>query len=158
MSNAGPLETLARIVGEASAGACAQLPDAVGQLVTAIDGGDDGAMLSAAVTVGQRIVQAVTAFTQLSSALDQAIQGAGGLTPAQITRLRDAAQAIPERLVHLALISYLKEHAPSVKGGLALAGLIDDTPVPADPSDPTTPPYTLARLRFDPIATANPSQ
>src|SRR4029079_12049882 len=110
-------------------------PEPVSQLVTAIDNGDDGAMLSAAVTVGQRIVQAVTAFTQLSTAFDQAIQGAGGLTPPQLARLRDAAQAIPERLVHLALISYLEERAPSVKGGLALAGLIDDTPVPADPSD-----------------------
>jgi hypothetical protein len=193
MSNAGPLEALIRIVGEAlgplerrlqgdgletvldelglrlpagalsagnvgqalqaSAGACAQLPDVVAQLVSAIDAGDDGAMLSAAASVGQRIVQAVTAFTQLSTALDQAIQGAGGLTPAQIERLGDAARAIPERLVHLAMISYLDERAPAVKSGLALAGLIDDTPVPADPADPTTPPHTLARVRFDRIAT-----
>ncbi len=191
MSNAGPLETLARLVGEAlaplehrlqgdgletvldelglrlpagaltagdvgqalqaCAGTCAQLPDAVAGLVSAIDAGDDGAMLSAAATLGERIVQAVAAFAHLAAALDQTIQGAGGLTPAQTARLREAAQAVPERLLHLALISYLSDTMPSVKNALALVGLIDDTPVPADPADPTAPPRRLSRVRFDRI-------
>lgn len=191
MSTPGPIETLARFVGDAlspladrlqgdraeevieqlglrlpagslgsggvasalqaSAGACSQLPPAVAQLVAAIGGGDDAAMINAAATLGQRVVQAGVAFTQLGVALDNVVQGAAGLTPAQKARLRAAAEAIPERLLHLAVISYLEDRQPAVKGGLELAGILDDTAVPGDAADPTLPPHHLKRIRFDRI-------
>src|SRR3954447_9199592 len=149
MSNAGTLETLARILGDAlsplaerlqgdqveqtieqlglrlptgalssgalpqalqaSAAACATLPPAVAALVTAIQGGDDGAMISAAAGLAQKIIQAGAAFTQLGKAIDNVVQGAGGLTAAQKAKLGAAAAEIPERLLHLALISYLED-------------------------------------------------
>jgi hypothetical protein len=134
---------------QASASACSQLPQAVAQLVAAISGGDNAAMINAAATLAQRVIQAGTAFTQLGVALDNVIQGAAGLTPAQTARLRAAAEAIPERLLHLALISYLEDKQPAVKGALNIAGLFDDTPIPGDPADPSLPPHHLKRIRFD---------
>ena len=134
---------------QASANACGQLPLSVAELVAAISGSDDVAMITAAETLAQRIIQAVTAFTQLSVALDNVVQGAGGLTPAQTTRLRAAAQAVPERLLHLAFISYLEDKQPGVKGALDLAGIFDDVPVPGDPADASLPPHHLKRIRFD---------
>lgn len=189
MSATGPIETLAKLVGDAlsplaqrltgngledtieqlgirlpagsltsgnvaqalqaSAGACSQLPQAVAQLIAAIGGNDDGALLNAAAQLAQRIVQAGTAFTQLANALDNVIQGAAGLTPAQRSRLQDAARAVPERMLHLAVISYLEDKQPSLKGTLELAGIFDDIPVPSNPGDTTLPPHHLKQIRFD---------
>jgi hypothetical protein len=187
MSNAGAIETLARVLGDAlspladrlkgpgaaevidqlglrlpaglagsvtqglqaSAGAAGQLPPAVAALVTAIGGSDDAALISAAVTLAQRIIQAGVAFGQLGTALDNVVQGAAGLTPAQRARLREAAQAVPERLLGLALITYLEDRQPAIKGGLELTGLFDDISVPGDPADPTLPPHHVKQIRFD---------
>jgi hypothetical protein len=133
---------------QASAGACGQLPAAVDSLVTALGGNDEGAVLDAAATLAQRLVQAITAFTQLATALEGAVTG-GGLTPQQQARLRDAARAVPGRLVGLALAGYLERELPNLKGGLELAGVLDDIPVPADPSDPLLPPHNRVELRLD---------
>lgn len=200
MSTPGPLETLARVVGDAlspletrlqgdqvegtieqlgirlptgaltsgalpqalqgSAAACAQLPAAVAALIAAIEGGNDGAMISAVAALAQKIIQAGAAFTQLGTAINNVVQGAGGLTAAQKTRLSAAAQEIPERLLHLALISWLEDRQPAVKGGLELVGLFDDSAVPGDPTDPSQPPFHLKRVRFDRIGSlfSDPAQ
>ena len=189
MSTPGPIETLARLLGDAlspleqrlqgdgaeevieqlglrlptgslgagnviaalqaSAAACSQFPAAIAQLIAAIGGSDDGAMIAAAAALAQRIIQAGTAFTQLGVALDNAVQGAPGLTPAQKTRLREAAQGVPERLLHLSFISYLDDKQPAIKGALDLAGIFDDIPILGDPADPSLPPHHLKRIRFD---------
>jgi len=191
MSNAGPLETLARVVGDAltpladrlegdgaeqvleevglrlpggalaqaslthalgaSVGACSHLPDAVAALVNAIDAGNDTAMIAAALKLAERLVQATAAFVDLGNAIDTIVQAAAGLTPAERTRLTQAAAAIPESLLHLAVITYLEEKQPAVKGALELIGLLDDREVPADPADPSAPPHRQQRLRFDRI-------
>jgi hypothetical protein len=191
MSTPGPLETLARIVGDAlsplamrlqgdqvegtieqlglrlptgaltsgalpqalqaSAAACAQLPASVAALNTAIEGDDDDALIAAAAQLAQQIIQAGAAFTQLGTAIDNVVQAEGGLTAAQKARLSTDAQAIPERLLHLALISWLQDGLPAVKGALGLVGLIDDSAVPGDPADPSQPPFHLKRVRFDRI-------
>ncbi len=200
MSNAGLLETLARILGDAlsplekrlqgdqvegtidqlglrlptgaltsgalpqalqgASAACAQLPASVAALVAAIGGGDDNALLSAAADLGQKIVNAGSSFAQLGTALNNVIQGAGGLTPAQKAKLSAAAAEVPDRLLHLALISYVEDRLPAVKGGLDLAGFFDDIAEPGDPADPSQPPFHLKRVRFDRIGSlfSDPTQ
>ena len=129
-------------------------------LITAIGGSDDDAMISAAAASAQKIIQAGAAFTQLGTALNNVVQGAGGLTAAQKAKLSAAAQEIPERLLHLALVSYVEDRQPAVKGGLELVGLFDDTAVPGDPADPSQPPFHLKRVRFDRIGSlfSDPAQ
>ena len=144
---------------QSSAGACAQLPDAVVALVNAVGGGDDNAMIAAAVTLGQRIVQAGVAFGQLGTAVDAAVQSTGLPAP-QKARMQAVAAAMPERLLHLALIAWVEDRHPAVKGALDLAGLFDDLPVPADAADPTLPPHHLRSVRFDRLGdlVSNPLQ
>jgi hypothetical protein len=200
MSAPGPLETLARIVGDAlsplatrlqgdqvegtieqlglrlpagaltsgalpqalqaSAAACAQLPASVAALIAATQGNDDNALIGAAAQLAQQIIQAGAAFTQLGTAINNVVQAAGGLTAAQKAKLGADAQAIPERLLHLALISWLEDRLPAVKGGLELVGLFDDSAMPGDPADPSQPPFHLKRVRFDRIGSlfSDPAQ
>ncbi len=145
---------------QASAAACAQLPDAVVALIDAIGGGDDNALIAAAAALGQRIVQAGVAFGQLGTAIDGVVQGTAGLTAAQKARLGAVAAALPERLLHLALITWIEDRHPALKGGLSLAGLFDDTPIPADPADASLSPHRLQQVRFDRIGSlvSDPSQ
>ena len=118
-----------------SATACSQLPDAVAALIDAANGSDDGALISAALNLGQLVVRAGTAFAQLGTAIDTAVQGDGGLSAAQKARMRDIAEKLPERLAHLALITYVEDNQKTVKGALTLAGIFDDIEIDADPTD-----------------------
>jgi hypothetical protein len=132
-----------------SAQAATQLPPAVTELVDAVNGGDEGPIISAALQLALRITAATEAFVQLGTTIDATVQGAAGLTPAQKARLGEALDALPERLLHVSLISFLEDRQPSVKGGLDLVGLFDDELVPGDPADASLPPYRLQRVRFD---------
>jgi hypothetical protein len=134
---------------QASAQACTQLPPAVTELVDAVTAGDEEAIIGAALQVALRIGAAGDALAQLGSAIDAAVQGAAGLTPAQKARLGAEAAKLPERLLHLTLISYVEKRQPAVKSGFDLAGLFDDVPVPGDPVDASLPPHRLQRIRFD---------
>ena len=134
-----------------SATACSQLPDAVAALIDAVGGSDDGAVVAAALNLGQMIVRAGTAFGQLGSAIDSAVQGDGSLSAAQKARLGDIAGKLPERLLHLALISYVEDNQPTVKSALELSGLFDDTVIDADPADESLPAHRLKQVRFDRI-------
>ena len=145
---------------QASVTACSQLPAAVTALIDAASGGDDGKLVAAIVNLGELIVRAGTAFAQLGTALDAVIQGDGSLNAAQKTRLRGVVEKLPDRLLHLALISYVEEKQPAVKGALELAGLFDDTVIEADPTDPSLSAHHLKQVRFDRIAPlfSNPAQ
>ncbi len=134
-----------------SATACSQLPAAVTALVDAAGGNDDGALISAAVNLGQLIIRAGAAFVRLGNALDTVIQGDGALTPAQKARMQDVVTQLPDRLLHLALIAYVEDNQPAVKGALELAGLFDDVLIEADPADASLPAHRLREVRFDRI-------
>lgn len=132
-----------------SATACSQLPAAVADLIDAAGGGDDGAIIAAAIHVGELIVRAGAAFAELGSALDTAIQGTGGLSAAQKARMQAIVEELPNRLLNLALIAYVEDRQPSVKGALELAGLFDDELIPADPADPSLPAHRRRQVRLD---------
>jgi len=199
VSNPGPLETLARILGdalsplaarlqgdnaadlieqlglrlppaalgagglpaalEASVVALEALPDSIAALVAAISG-SDAALIAAAADLSGKIIKAGAAFTQLGAALNDVVQADGGLSAQQKAALGAAAAEVPQRLLGLAIITYLEDRLPSVKGALDLTGLLDDTAVPGDATDPTQPPFHLTRLRLDRVSglVSNPVQ
>ena len=132
-----------------SATACSQLPGAVADLIAAAGGSDDGAIIAAAIHLGELIVRAGVAFAELGSALDGVIQGNGGLSGAQKARIRAIVDELPDRLLHLALIAYVEDNQPSVKGALELAGMFDDELIPADPADPSLPAHRRRQVRLD---------
>ncbi len=136
---------------EAAAVACGQLPDAVSALVTAAQGSNHDALISAALHVGEIVVRAGVAFGELGAALGNAVQGAAGLTPAQLTRMQAVIDKLPERLAHLMLISWVEDKQPNVKGALELIGLFDEIVVPGDPTDPSFAGHRRKEVRFDRI-------
>jgi hypothetical protein len=129
--------------------ACSQLPNAVAALDAAIGGDDDAAMVSAAAQLAQRIAQGADAFRRLGIAIDALVQASAGLTPAQKARLGAVAAAMPERLLHLAVISAVEDRQPALKGAFDLVGLFDDIHVDGDSTDASLPPHRLRRVRFD---------
>lgn len=135
----------------AAATACTQLPSAVSGLVAALQGNDDGALLAAALHVAEVVGRAGVAFAELGAALDSGVQAAAGLTPAQRTRLQASLAKLPERLAHLALITWVEEKQPNVKGALELLGLFDSVDVPADATDSSLSAHVLQEVRFDRI-------
>jgi hypothetical protein len=135
-----------------AADACLQLPPAVQALIDAIEADDNRAMLNAALQLGLRIGEAGNAFVQLGTSIDTAIQAAASLTVDQKARLGEAARQLPERLLHLTLISWVSDRQPNLKGALTLVGLFDDEAIAGDPTDPSLPPFRLQRVRFDRIA------
>jgi hypothetical protein len=143
-----------------AATACSQLPEAVAELVAAVDAGDTGPIVEKAIALGTLIVRAGTAFAEFGTTLDASIQGSGGLSAAQKARLGAIAQKLPERFLHLALISYVEERQPRVKGALEIAGLFDGVEQPVDPADPSAPPFKEIQVRFDRLGTllSNPAQ
>ncbi|MBF6222799.1 hypothetical protein IU479_32455 [Nocardia abscessus] len=138
---------------QSAAGACGQLPQAVAALTDAIEADDDTAMIIAAAGLARLNAQVGVAFGRLGSALDGAVQSAAGLTPAQRVRLSAIARAAPERLIHRALVSYVADRLPGIKGVLEISGVLDDSAVPGDPADPSIPPHHFARLRADRLGT-----
>jgi hypothetical protein len=144
----------------AAATACSQLPQGVADLVTAVEAGDTGPIIEKAVALGVLVVRAGAAFGELGTTLDGAIQAHGGLTAQQKARLGAIAQKLPERFLHLALIAYVEDRQPKVKGALEIAGLFDDVAQPADPADPSAPPFFEKQVRFDRLGTmlSNPLQ
>jgi hypothetical protein len=136
---------------EAAAVACGQLPDAVGALVTATQGSDDGALISAALRLAEIVVRAGVAFAELGVALNNGVSGAAGLTAAQRTRLTETIDKLPERLAHLMLVSWVEDKQPNVKGALELIGLFDEVPMPSDPGDSSLAGHRRTQVRFDRI-------
>jgi hypothetical protein len=134
-----------------AATASSQLANAVTALVNAAAGSDDDALISAALQLGQLIVRAGTSFGELGSAIHAAVQGDGSLSATQKARLNAVADKLPERLAHLALITYVEDRQPAVKSALDLAGIFDDIDVFADPADDSLPAHRLRQVRFDRI-------
>lgn len=134
---------------QSAAAACEQLPTAVQALVTAISGNNESALIEAALRLAQRIGQATAAFAQVGTAVSSAVNTVGGLSAEQKTRLTHAAGKVPERLLHLAVISWLEDCQPQVKNVLMLAGILDDSARPGDAADATAPPFREKRLRLD---------
>ncbi len=118
-------------------------------LITAITGGNAGQVISAAVQVIDKAGHIFNDFSQASNALKNAVTSAAGLTPQQIANLENLALQLARRLLDYALIEYLRGKNAGFVSTLNLLGLIDDGIVPADPTDPTSPPYHARNLHLE---------
>src|SRR5690554_1345062 len=108
----------------------AELPPLVVNLVDAIDAEDAGAIIGAAVPLLSAIGEVIDAISALEPALDAAIAGAAGLTPAQRTFLEQQVAALPGRLLEWMLLEYLENRSTGVYAALSMLGLVDDVMEP----------------------------
>mgnify|MGYP000638653716 CR=1 FL=1 len=118
-------------------------------LLTAAEGGDEGALLTA---LGQ-FAGALVAWFQSLDDLNDAVIGA--LTPANIPNAaeRAAAQAalsdLPKSLADLLLTETATGVRPEIGVALRLLGLLDWDIVPADPGVANSRPFVMKKFRFD---------
>lgn len=156
-----PLSASGVTVGLQSAAlTCSELPAVVAAVNDATTQGDNDALVVALRNLSEVLVRASTVFVQLGRALDTVIQGDDSLSAQQKVRLHNVVKKFDARLLHLALISYIEERQPAVKGALEVAGLFDDTLIESDSTDPSLPVHHLKSVRFDriPPLFSNPVQ
>jgi hypothetical protein len=126
-----------------------ELPPLVVKLTDAIEVEDASRILTEGIALIGQIRDLLAAIARLSPALNGAVAGAAGLTPAQRARIQAAVAQLPTRLLHLLLIDYLYAKSAGVAGVLKLGGVIEDRIVPGDTAaDPTAPAFQLRELHL----------
>ncbi len=143
-----------------AASAVAGLGPIIPALVSAIEAGDEGAIVTSGAQVVAQISKVVAAFVQFANALNTVIGSASGLTAGQQAALQALAQALPGRLLGYALIEYMRNKSAGLVSFLNLVGLLDDTVTVGTGTDSTAPPYRTEVLRFDrlPDILSNPGK
>jgi hypothetical protein len=138
--------------GDAMGAAAAQaagLTPIVAKLTAAIDNDDVAGIVQQGVALIGVLSQVLDAILALGPALVGAVTSAAGLTAAQRTRLQAEMAQLPKRLLDFVVLSYLEGRSENAIGVLTLVGVVDDSPVPIDPSDPTVLPVRHRVLHFD---------
>jgi uncharacterized protein DUF6603 len=126
-----------------------ELAPLVARLTDAIDDEDAARILSEGSALIAQLRAVVDAVNALGPALNAAVTGAVGISPAQRARLQADVQALPGRVLQFALVEHLRSKSAGTVTALALTGIVDDFPVAVDPVDATAPPYQRRALRFD---------
>jgi len=140
----------------ATVSAADELDKAIGELGTAIEGGEASDMASAAIGVVTEVAAVVASFVQLKNQLDVVGPTMPEVTPAQVAELTDD---FPNKLFEYLIVSRL-DIVPAVGATMTLLGLIERTYHPAAPANPTSTSYEVSHLRFDRLGPAltNPAQ
>jgi hypothetical protein len=133
----------------AVATAATGLPTPVEALIAAIEASDVGAIISTAEQVLSAITNVLSAISSLGNALNTLASSVAGLTPAQVAQIQAFAQAFPRRLFDFTMIEYLASKGSTVVPTLCLTGLIEDTLLPGDPTNPMSPPLRSRVLHFE---------
>jgi hypothetical protein len=133
------LDALAKAASSAS-----QLPDALGKLATAIQGGNTGAIVSAAAAVIEKVARLITALEELGDAFKTS--NLAGMSAADVAAL---GGELAKRLVELSLLTYLDWYWPRTSAMLRVLGLTEYMTDPGTPGDPTRPPFTVRALKID---------
>ena len=125
--------------------AAGDLPNAITQLSTAIDNGDEGGILQAGAQLIQDIGAIVVALEQIGTELNNISGTLPGMSGAEVSAF---AQNLPSNLLGYLLISYLENVESGVVGIANLLGFIDYIPNPGVPGDATHPPFISRKLQL----------
>jgi hypothetical protein len=123
----------------------------VPSLVAAISAEDSAAVAAAVTRLAPPARAAFTGVQALAERVRVAVGDPSGLGD----EIRDLVTELPERLVGWVVVSYLEEHRPLLLRVLALAGLMESTPIPASTDQPAMVrrvlhPERVAELLADP--------
>jgi hypothetical protein len=133
---------------EAGSSAAGDVVTLVTQLTTAIEQGQDAAIISVAVQIVEQIPKLVTALGQVGTELGNLSASFPGMNAAEIQNFADN---LAENVVGYLLVSYLYSLKPGLVGVATLLGLIDCIPNPGVPGDPTHPPFMSRRVNLSNI-------
>jgi hypothetical protein len=130
--------------------AIANLAPLVEQLITAIENGDDAAIAGTAVKILDAFHSLFPALDTIGTQLHSLSGSLPGMNAGDVTAFADQ---LAGRLFEYVGVTYLEGYHPILLRFLTLAGLVELNDKPGVPGDPTKPPYTERRLRFDLIGT-----
>jgi hypothetical protein len=128
-----------------AAAAAGALSNLITQLSTAIQAGDNAAILQAGEQLIQQIIATINSFTQVSTELSNLATSLPGMNSGEVTTF---AENLAVKLVGYLLISYLEDVQPPIVGAGNLLGFLDYIPNPGIAGDPTHPPYILRQLQL----------
>src|SRR5580700_4948871 len=133
----------------AVANAAAGLPTPITNLIAALDSGNTAQIITAGEQLITAIGQVLSAISGLGTAINTLAASVAGLTPAQVTQIQNFSQELPRRLFDFTVIEYLATKGSTVVPTMALTGLVEDTVLPGDPSNPMSPPLRSRVLHFE---------
>jgi hypothetical protein len=125
--------------GGSAAGA---LPGLITALATAIQNGEEGAIVSAGIQLIAKVGEVISALDKIGQQLGS-IGPLPGMNPADVDAF---AVNFVSRLLGYLVISYLEQIAPAAVGIGNLLGILDYIPTPA--SDAAHPAFTLRQLQL----------
>lgn len=130
----------------AAAGVLVTLAARVSELATALATGTDNAIAERVTALLPVATDAFDKAETLATAVRTTYQGLGGV-PAELQAL---LSELPERLLHHLVVGYLLGEHPRLARSLAVVGLIEAIPVPADGARPA---HVRRRVRPDRLGT-----
>src|SRR5579864_565651 len=126
--------------------AIANLAPLVDQLVTAIENGDDAAIVSVAAKILDSLHSLLPALDTIGTQLQGLAGSLPGMNAADVNAF---AGELASRLLEYVAVTYLEGYHPILLRFLTLAGLVELNDNPGVDGDITKPPYTERRMRFD---------
>jgi len=127
-----------------------QLQSLTANLVTAIEGGDDTAIVAASLALLTQCGRVTAAFPELAGAIQTAGPTLPGITQAQVDEL---VSNLPGKLTDLLLADLLELSKP-VAAVLEVFGVLERTFHPGDPDDLTRPPFESIGVHLDRVVPA----
>jgi hypothetical protein len=132
--------------------AAAELPDLIVQLTDAIEADDVVQVVTVGQAVLQKARQIIDAIPQISTGLNAAAAGFGGMTPQQLADIDAFAQTLPRRLLDLLVVEYIEARTPpGIPPTLALLGFIDRELEPGEPGNALRPAFVRKTLNIERI-------
>jgi hypothetical protein len=128
----------------------AELDGLIGQVGDAIEAGDTGGMVAAALALVTQVGRVGAAIPELATAIQTRGPTLPGITPAKVAEL---TADLPAKLTDLALADVL-ELSPTAAAVLAVLGVVERTFDPGVPADPTRPPRDRISVHLDQLLPA----
>jgi hypothetical protein len=128
--------------GATAAGA---LPATITQLTNAIDGDNEGQILTSGAQLIEEIAAVTAALAQIGNELKNLAGALPGMSASEVSSFADA---LPGRLLGYLLISYLEAVAPGAVSIGNLLGILDYLPNAGVDGDAAHPGYIVRQLQF----------
>jgi hypothetical protein len=126
--------------------AISNLRPLIDRLETAIKNGDAAAMASVASQVINLVKAVAPALTSIGTELNAVAGALPGVNPADVNAF---AGQLADSLMQFVVVTYLEGYHPVLLRMFTFAGIMELLNSPGLPADPTKPPFTQRKLRFD---------
>jgi hypothetical protein len=129
---------------DATAAAARAIEPEVAALIAAIDADDTVQIVARVASVLTKSTQTITSFANVATQLQAVGPTLPGITPQQVN---DLVANFPKKLLDFFIGSSL-DIIPDLGAAIALLGIVEKTPIPGDPGDPTKPSFDKVEVHL----------